>query len=104
MSTDSRFDHKMWQEHELSKMVKDGVPFPMLSDAEKSGRMDRGAQGLPAWAEDRGGHPFGLAAGSSYAEAWSGLGRQGLGALEALSEQGGGLTRRIVHLNRGGET
>ena len=33
MSTDSRFDHKMWQEHELSKMVKDGVPFPMLSDA-----------------------------------------------------------------------
>ena len=33
MSTDSRFIHKMWQEHELSKMVKGGVPFPMLSDA-----------------------------------------------------------------------
>ena len=32
MSTDSRFIHKMWQEHELSKMVKGGVPFPMLSD------------------------------------------------------------------------
>jgi len=32
MSTDSRFVHKMWQEHELSKMVKGGVPFPMLSD------------------------------------------------------------------------
>src|SRR4030042_5196093 len=33
MSTDSRFVHKIWQEQELSKMVKDGVPFPMLSDA-----------------------------------------------------------------------
>ncbi len=33
MSTDSRFVHKMWQEQELSKMVKGGVPFPMLSDA-----------------------------------------------------------------------
>jgi alkyl hydroperoxide reductase subunit AhpC len=32
-STDSRFIHKMWQEHELSKMVKGGFPFPMLSDA-----------------------------------------------------------------------
>jgi peroxiredoxin (alkyl hydroperoxide reductase subunit C) len=33
MSTDSRFVHKMWQEHELAKMVDGGVPFPMLSDA-----------------------------------------------------------------------
>ena len=33
MSTDSRFDHKIWQEHELCKMVKGGVPFPILSDA-----------------------------------------------------------------------
>lgn len=32
-STDSRFVHKMWQEHELSKMVPGGFPFPMLSDA-----------------------------------------------------------------------
>ncbi|MBN2489217.1 MAG: redoxin domain-containing protein, partial [Planctomycetes bacterium] len=31
--TDSRFTHKIWQEEELSKMVKGGVPFPMLSDA-----------------------------------------------------------------------
>jgi len=31
-STDSRFTHKIWQEEELSKMVKGGVPFPMLSD------------------------------------------------------------------------
>ena len=27
------FVHKMWNDHELSKMVKDGIPFPMLSDA-----------------------------------------------------------------------
>ena len=33
MSIDSMFVHKMWNDHELSKMVKDGVPFPMLSDA-----------------------------------------------------------------------
>jgi peroxiredoxin (alkyl hydroperoxide reductase subunit C) len=32
VSVDSRFVHKMWQEHELSKMVPGGVPFPMLSD------------------------------------------------------------------------
>jgi len=32
MSTDSRFVHKIWQEEELSKMVKGGVPFPLLSD------------------------------------------------------------------------
>ncbi len=27
------FVHKMWDDNELSKMVKGGVPFPMLSDA-----------------------------------------------------------------------
>jgi len=33
MSTDSMFVHKMWVDHELSKMVTAGtVPFPMLSD------------------------------------------------------------------------
>lgn len=32
MSVDSVFVHKMWNDHELSKMVKEGVPFPMLSD------------------------------------------------------------------------
>ncbi len=32
VSTDSRFVHKIWQAEELSKMVKGGVPFPMLSD------------------------------------------------------------------------
>jgi alkyl hydroperoxide reductase subunit AhpC len=33
MSTDSRFSHKIWQEEELSKMIPNGVPFPILSDA-----------------------------------------------------------------------
>jgi alkyl hydroperoxide reductase subunit AhpC len=33
MSIDSMFVHKMWNDHELSKMVNGGVPFPMLSDA-----------------------------------------------------------------------
>ncbi len=33
MSTDSMFVHKMWEAHELSKIVDGGVPFPMLSDA-----------------------------------------------------------------------
>ncbi len=33
MSIDSVFFHKMWNDNELSKMVKGGVPFPMLSDA-----------------------------------------------------------------------
>jgi alkyl hydroperoxide reductase subunit AhpC len=33
MSIDSMFVHKMWDDHELSKMVEGGVPFPMLSDA-----------------------------------------------------------------------
>ncbi len=33
MSTDSMFVHKMWVDHELSKMVTAGtIPFPMLSD------------------------------------------------------------------------
>jgi len=33
MSVDSVFVHKMWNDNELLKMVKGGVPFPMLSDA-----------------------------------------------------------------------
>lgn len=33
MSVDSVFVHKMWDDNELSKMVKGGIPFPMLSDA-----------------------------------------------------------------------
>jgi peroxiredoxin (alkyl hydroperoxide reductase subunit C) len=33
VSVDSVFVHKMWNDHELSKMVKGGVPFHMVSDA-----------------------------------------------------------------------
>lgn len=32
ISVDSIFVHKMWVDHELSKMVPGGIPFPMLSD------------------------------------------------------------------------
>jgi alkyl hydroperoxide reductase subunit AhpC len=32
MSIDSIYVHKMWDDNELSKMVRAGVPFPMLSD------------------------------------------------------------------------
>jgi alkyl hydroperoxide reductase subunit AhpC len=40
MSIDSMFVHKMWNDHELSKMADGGVPFPMLSDAGgKVGRL-----------------------------------------------------------------
>jgi peroxiredoxin (alkyl hydroperoxide reductase subunit C) len=39
MSVDSVFVHKVWQQEELSKMVKGGVSFPMLSDA--GGRIGR---------------------------------------------------------------
>jgi alkyl hydroperoxide reductase subunit AhpC len=32
ISVDSVFVHKMWEDHELSKMVEGGIPYPMLSD------------------------------------------------------------------------
>lgn len=32
MSVDSVFVHKMWDDHELKKMVDGGIPYPMLSD------------------------------------------------------------------------
>ena len=32
VSVDSQFVHKVWNDSELSKMVKGGVPFPMVSD------------------------------------------------------------------------
>ncbi len=32
VSVDSHFVHKMWNDHELSKMVDGGVPFHMASD------------------------------------------------------------------------
>jgi len=36
VSVDSIFVHKMWNDHELSKMVEGGVPYPMLSDQSGS--------------------------------------------------------------------
>ena len=33
VSVDSHFVHKIWQEEELSKMVKGGIPMPMVSDS-----------------------------------------------------------------------
>jgi len=33
---DSQFVHKIWNEEELGKMVKGGIPFPMVSDAAGS--------------------------------------------------------------------
>ncbi len=32
VSVDSHFVHKMWNDHELNKMIGGDVPFPMLSD------------------------------------------------------------------------
>lgn len=32
VSVDSHFVHKMWNDHELSRMVDGGIPFHMLSD------------------------------------------------------------------------
>lgn len=32
MSVDSQFVHKMWNDHELSKMVDGGIPWKMASD------------------------------------------------------------------------
>jgi peroxiredoxin (alkyl hydroperoxide reductase subunit C) len=32
VSVDSVYTHKMWNDHELSKMVEGGIPWPMASD------------------------------------------------------------------------
>lgn len=54
MSVDSVFVHKMWNDFELSKMVQDGVPFPMLSDGGgKVGRL-YGVYNEDAGVENRG--------------------------------------------------
>ncbi len=36
MSVDSVYVHKMWNDHELSKMIGKDIPFPMLSDQDGS--------------------------------------------------------------------
>lgn len=54
MSVDSVFVHKMWNDHELSKMVKGGVPFPMLSDAGGRVGTEYGIYDADAGVENRG--------------------------------------------------
>jgi peroxiredoxin (alkyl hydroperoxide reductase subunit C) len=36
MSVDSIYVHKMWNDHELSKMINKNIPFAMLSDQDGS--------------------------------------------------------------------
>jgi alkyl hydroperoxide reductase subunit AhpC len=54
MSVDSVFVHKMWDDHELSKMIKGGVPFAMLSDSGGKVGMAYGAYDDEAGVENRG--------------------------------------------------
>ena len=49
VSVDSHFVHKMWNDHELTKMVEGGVPFSMASD--QAGNVGR-AYGV--WDESQG--------------------------------------------------
>jgi len=49
VSVDSHFVHKMWNDHELSKMVDGGIPFPMVAD--QAGNVGR-AYGV--WDEGQG--------------------------------------------------
>lgn len=49
VSVDSHFVHKMWNDHELSKMVDGGVPFHMAAD--QAGNVGR-AYGV--WDENQG--------------------------------------------------
>ena len=49
VSVDSHFVHKMWNDHELTKMVEGGVPFHMASD--QAGNVGR-AYGV--WDENQG--------------------------------------------------
>jgi alkyl hydroperoxide reductase subunit AhpC len=49
VSVDSHFVHKMWNDHELTKMVEGGVPFHMVSD--QAGNLGR-AYGV--WDETQG--------------------------------------------------
>lgn len=49
VSVDSHFVHKMWNDHELTKMVEGGVPFHMASD--QAGNVGR-AYGV--WDESQG--------------------------------------------------
>jgi len=55
MSVDSVFVHKMWVEHELSKMTTSGtVPFPMLSDGSGAVGLAYGVHDADAGVDLRG--------------------------------------------------
>lgn len=54
MSVDSVFVHKMWNDNELSKMVKGGVPFHMLSDGGGKVGTAYGVYSEEAGVENRG--------------------------------------------------
>ena len=47
VSVDSHFVHKMWNDHELAKMVEGGVPFHMASD--QAGNVGRAFRNDPLW-------------------------------------------------------
>jgi peroxiredoxin (alkyl hydroperoxide reductase subunit C) len=49
VSVDSHFVHKMWNDHELTKMVEGGVPFHMASD--QAGNVGRA---FGVWDENQG--------------------------------------------------
>ncbi len=48
------FVHKMWDDHELKKMVNGGVPFPMLSDGGGKVGTVYGVYASDAGVENRG--------------------------------------------------
>lgn len=54
VSVDSVFVHKMWNDHELSKMVGKDIPFPMLSDQSGSIGKQYGIYDEDAGVETRG--------------------------------------------------
>ncbi len=54
VSVDSHFVHKMWNDNELSKMVKGGIPFPMLSDGGGKVGTVYGVYDTDAGVENRG--------------------------------------------------
>jgi len=54
VSVDSTFVHKMWQDHELTKMVDGGVPWPMATDAAGNVGKVYGVYDEDAGVENRG--------------------------------------------------
>ena len=54
ISVDSIYVHKMWNDHELSKMVEGGIPFAMLSDQDGSIGKQYGIYDPDAGVETRG--------------------------------------------------